>query len=267
MGALQLSILVAAGMREYHSLLDVGCGSLRAGRFLIPYLEPDRYCGIDPEEAMVATGIRGELGESMLTLKRPRFSYRADFDASEFDEQFDFAIAQSIFTHTHPALAHDAFARIAETLAPSGVLIGNYMPRRFLGPGGRLARMPEEDAGWEYPGTVKYRWKDICLLAGDLHMEPVRFAHPRLRWFAASTSARRARQVAFSVPHAYRQLTRPERLYLDVLHRLSEMRGPVGRSARRTMWKPLRRHPLSHPGLRLRPSPPGPTNGEPSAPS
>jgi SAM-dependent methyltransferase len=265
MGALQLSILAAAGMREYHSLLDVGCGSLRAGRFLIPYLEAGRYCGIDPEEAVVATGIRGELGESMLTLRRPRFTYRADFDASEFGERFDFAIAQSIFTHTHPALARDAFARIGETLAPSGVLIGNYVPRRILGPGAT----PVGDAGWEYPGTVKYRWKDICLLAGDLHLEPVRFAHPRLRWFAASKSAHRARQVAFAVPHAYRQLTRAERLYLDALQRLTSMPGPIGRSAQHRTWKPFRRHPLSHPGLRLRPipAPPDTTEDERAAPS
>lgn len=35
MGALQLSVLTSLGLRQEHKLLDVGCGSLRAGRFFL----------------------------------------------------------------------------------------------------------------------------------------------------------------------------------------------------------------------------------------
>jgi SAM-dependent methyltransferase len=254
MGALQFSILVAAGLREYHTLLDVGCGSLRAGRFLIPYLGPDSYCGIDPERDVVFAGIRDELGESMLSMKQPRFAYRADFDASEFNERFDFAIAQSVFTHTHPDLARVGFARVAEALGPSGVLVGNFMVRRVLGPGGAHACDPVDGSGWEYPGTVRYRWREVTDLAGGLHLERIRFAHPRLSWFVAAHSRDRARAVSFAVPRAYRHLSLLDRLYLDALARASRAKGPIGRSAQSMLRKPLRRHPLSHPGLRLRPT-------------
>ena len=37
-GAIQFNLLTTLGLREHHRLLDVGCGSLRAGRLFIPYL-------------------------------------------------------------------------------------------------------------------------------------------------------------------------------------------------------------------------------------
>ena len=55
--ALQVSLLLCVGLRETHFFLDVGCGSLRGGRMLIPYLRPGRYFGIEPERWLVEEGI------------------------------------------------------------------------------------------------------------------------------------------------------------------------------------------------------------------
>jgi hypothetical protein len=38
MGATQFRLLCALGLRANHTLLDFGCGSLRAGRLFIVYL-------------------------------------------------------------------------------------------------------------------------------------------------------------------------------------------------------------------------------------
>ena len=35
-GAMQFNLLTALGLREYHKFLDIGCGSLRAGRLSTP---------------------------------------------------------------------------------------------------------------------------------------------------------------------------------------------------------------------------------------
>src|ERR1700722_19889133 len=40
MGATQFRLLCALGLRAHHTLLDFGCGSLRAGRFFLTYLDP-----------------------------------------------------------------------------------------------------------------------------------------------------------------------------------------------------------------------------------
>jgi hypothetical protein len=57
MGATQFRLLTTLGLREHHSVLDFGCGSLRAGRLLIPYLLPGRYYGLEPNRWLIEDGI------------------------------------------------------------------------------------------------------------------------------------------------------------------------------------------------------------------
>jgi len=45
MGQWQLDFLVGQGLRPWHCLLDLACGSLRAGVRFIDYLEPGHYLG------------------------------------------------------------------------------------------------------------------------------------------------------------------------------------------------------------------------------
>ena len=47
--AMSFGLLSVLGLRERHRLLDIGCGSLRVGRVLIPYLGRGNYVGIEPE--------------------------------------------------------------------------------------------------------------------------------------------------------------------------------------------------------------------------
>src|SRR5437879_7690102 len=51
--AMTFNLLTTLGLRQHHSLLDVGCGSLRIGRLLIPYLNRGKYFGIEPNEWLV----------------------------------------------------------------------------------------------------------------------------------------------------------------------------------------------------------------------
>lgn len=73
--AMTFNLLTTLGLRQHHSLLDVGCGSLRIGRLLIPYLNRGKYFGIEPNEWLVREGIQRELGESLLQIKRPTFFF------------------------------------------------------------------------------------------------------------------------------------------------------------------------------------------------
>jgi hypothetical protein len=99
MGRLQFDFLLAQGLRPQHVLIDVASGSLRAGRLLIPYLEPGNYLGIDKHQDLVEAGKREELRPSVLLAKRPEFVISDRFEFAEFSRQPDFAIAQSLITH------------------------------------------------------------------------------------------------------------------------------------------------------------------------
>lgn len=170
------SLMFAAGLRETHHLLDLGCGSLRVGRLLIPYLRPDRYCGIEPNKWLVEEALRQETGRDLVALKRPRFSASDNFDATVFGHKFDWVVAQSIFSHTFADLASSAFERLTTSLSSTGVLIGTFQE-------GEAA----EGTGWLYPACVGYKWEIFqdLLGAAGLAASPLDWPHPRQRWFVA----------------------------------------------------------------------------------
>src|SRR4051794_5404083 len=55
-GRLQFATLIREGLNPSSKVLDVGCGSLRAGYWLMNFLEPGRYFGINPRSQEVEQG-------------------------------------------------------------------------------------------------------------------------------------------------------------------------------------------------------------------
>jgi hypothetical protein len=100
-GRLQYHYLVSQGLRPEHRFVDIACGSLRLGQFLIPYLDAENYYGLEGEEALVRQGAAAEIGFGLMEAKRPHFAFNYDFDFS-FVDRFDCAMAQSLFTHMTP---------------------------------------------------------------------------------------------------------------------------------------------------------------------
>lgn len=153
--AMQFSLLTALGLREDHFLLDIGCGSLRAGRLFIVYLRPERYFGLEPERWLIEEGIRQELGQEILAVKRPTFSHDRDFTLTAFGRQFDFLLAQSVFSHAAPRQIRRCLAEARAVMAPTAVFIATYWR-------GRESYTGEE---WVYPGRVRYTAGDMAALA------------------------------------------------------------------------------------------------------
>lgn len=183
MGATQFRLLTSLGLREGHSVLDIGCGSLRAGRLLIPYLMPDRYFGIEPNMWLVEDAIDKEIGRDMVTLKRPRFADNADFDLSVFGVLFDVVVAQSIFSHTGRDLFDTAMASIASVLRPGGqALITCIRPEDAANPSiGSL----NGSVGWIYPECVVISSDDVVATGTrvGLRAQPLNWYHPRQTWY------------------------------------------------------------------------------------
>src|SRR4029450_11734829 len=178
--AMTFNLLTTLGLRQHHSLLDVGCGSLRIGRLLIPYLNKDKYVGIEPNEWLVRQGIRHEIGETLLQIKRPKF-YFTDSPAilANIKIAFDFAVAQSIFSHCGLDLIAPWLSFIARSLAVDGALVATFL-------------IGEEDSpkmGWIDPACVSYKSDTLRRVAAEtgLRFEVLDWRHPRQTWalFAA----------------------------------------------------------------------------------
>jgi arylsulfatase A-like enzyme/SAM-dependent methyltransferase len=178
--AMTFNLLTTLGLRQHHSLLDLGCGSLRIGRLLIPYLNKDKYVGIEPNEWLVREGVRNEVGETLLQIKRPRFFF-TDSPAilNEMKDRFDFAVAQSIFSHCGLDLITRWTSFIAHSLTPSGALIATFFP----------SETDNTKTGWIYPGCVSYKPDTLRKVAteAELRFEILDWRHPRQTWalFAA----------------------------------------------------------------------------------
>jgi SAM-dependent methyltransferase len=178
--AMTFNLLTTLGLRQDYSLLDVGCGSLRIGRLLIPYLNRGKYFGLEPAEWLVAEGIKHELGEAVVQIKRPTFFFTDSPEAVlRAKVSFDFALAQSIFSHCGLDLIKGWLSAVSRSLAQDGALIATFLPG-------------EEDsqfAGWVYPECVNYRAATLARAAADvsLRFEILDWRHPRQTWalFAA----------------------------------------------------------------------------------
>jgi SAM-dependent methyltransferase len=185
MGATQFRLLTTLGLRETHKVLDFGCGSLRAGRFLLPYLLPDNYYGIEPNVWLIEDAIRYEVGHDQIALKRPSFSHNTDFRIDHFNAKFDFIIAQSIFSHSGKDLVKTALANFRDGLAPNGLILATFI---HVGMSGLDTEY--EGEGWFYPGCVAYKPETVARLIAEAHLEGMALPwfHPRQCWYALAVS-------------------------------------------------------------------------------
>lgn len=100
-GQLQFDFMMQMGLQPMHRFLDIGCGSLRAGVKLVRYLDAGNYFGTDLNEPFLKAGYDIEIAKDGLTERLPRTNLIADgeFDFTWVAQPFDYAIAQSLFTH------------------------------------------------------------------------------------------------------------------------------------------------------------------------
>jgi SAM-dependent methyltransferase len=203
LGAMQFSVMCALGLRGAHRLLDIGCGSLRAGRLFIPYLAPGNYTGLEPNRWLVEEAIERELGRELIALRSPTFVHNETFDVSGLDP-FDFILAQSIATHTGPQMTRELFASIRDALAPSGLAAITVIH----------GRRDTAKEGWEYVGVTPYRHQTIARWLDEAGLDAVRLRwyHPRHTWWALTRRGtplpprelrRRARGAVLSYPGSW----------------------------------------------------------------
>jgi len=131
LGKLQLSYLKEQGLQPEHYLLDVGCGPLRAGVHFIGYLAPGHYAGIDKRGDNLEQARKKELPRYKLEAKNPHLLVNGAFEFSKLGMTFDYAIAQSVFTHLPLNNIIRCLVEMAKVLNPHGrVLISVPFGRR-----------------------------------------------------------------------------------------------------------------------------------------
>lgn len=171
LGALQFTLLCAAGLRADHKICDIGCGSLRAGKMLIPYLNQGRYFGIEPNQWLIDEAIKEEIGADLVRIKQPKFSNDANFRLGNFNQSFDYCIAQSIFSHSSLAQVDECLSQVAQNLEKDGFFLATFI----------WGKSDYTGTDWVYPGCVEFKVSTIKKLAWEsfgLKMKTTNWPHP-----------------------------------------------------------------------------------------
>lgn len=174
--AMVFNLLTCLGLRQDHIVLDIGCGSLRNGRLLIPYLNRDKYIGIEPNKWLVDDGVKNEIGKTLVKIKRPIFSYSDSMKDFNQPLGVDYAFAQSIFSHTGLDLLDKWLSEVSHHLKKDGVLLATFL----------VDDKDSGDQGWVYPGCVKYTPSTVARIASKhgFHFKLLNWYHPRQSWAA-----------------------------------------------------------------------------------
>jgi SAM-dependent methyltransferase len=212
-------------------LLDFGCGSLRSGRLLIPYLGVGRYFGIDPNRWLIDAGIEQEIGASILALKQPRFDCNPSCRLAVFGADFDFIHAHSVFTHAPSWMIDRFFAEAALVLKQEGLILATYLE----------GAEDYQGTEWVYPPMVPYTRSGFASVA-DRHgfaLQILRWPHPQQTYFVAGKKPFDGAGLLRSIRQEYG---------LDLLPR----RGPrpgrfFDRMIRLRNWFAAKLHAAEHP--------------------
>jgi cyclopropane fatty-acyl-phospholipid synthase-like methyltransferase len=180
MGATQFMLLVSLGLRASHRVLDFGCGSLRVGRLLIPYLAQGNYHGVEPNTWLVEDAIARQIGHDQVALKWPHFHTFDDFIVERCGIGFDYVIAQSIFSHLGRSTAERLIRGFGRILKDTGIALVT-----FIHPGQGGVEDTAE-SGWVYPNCVAYAPPTIKSIIDQASLVGRRLPwfHPRQTWYA-----------------------------------------------------------------------------------
>ena len=143
-GRSQLIALLNEGLNPESTVLEIGCGCLRIAYWLIRFLDPGQFYGIEPARKRVEYGLEYLFTPEEIAAKQPKFHFNADFDSSVFGAQFDFFLARSIWTHASKRQIEATLNSFVRDAKESGIFLASYLP----------AQSPEEDyCGERWVGT------------------------------------------------------------------------------------------------------------------
>ncbi len=189
-GNLQYEFLAAQGLAPQHYFLDVGCGCLRGGVRFIKHLEPGHYYGVDISDEILAMA-RKELARHNLDDKQPVLRRTDTFDFPAPEQGFDYAIAQSVFTHLPLNDITRCLMNMDKVLKPGGRFYATF----FDNPQGKRHLTP-----------LMHRCADGYELYTYFDRDPFHYDVATFEWICAGTGLKVEHIGAWNHPRDQRML-------------------------------------------------------------
>ena len=180
-GEWAFELLRREGLQSNDPVLDVGCGGLSTGRFLLPFLDAVRYWGFDTNHALILAGVTLELPRLGVQVERGRYLFNQEFDLSNAPSDLRFAISEGFFSRLPLNRIARCIAAVTRHLASDGRFYATW----FENPDPRGFDPIDRDGFTTYPDAEPYHYPfamlaSICDAVGARaeRLEP-HPAHPR----------------------------------------------------------------------------------------
>jgi cyclopropane fatty-acyl-phospholipid synthase-like methyltransferase len=174
-GALQFELLKRQGCSPDSKVLEIGCGNLHAGKWLIEYLARGNYVGVDPNEWLRRTAMKDRHVRHLVKEKQARFLSVDNFDASELGIRFDYVLSHSILSHcAHWQLELD-LRNAGKVLAPVGRILASIRlaEGNAYGSSGTPDKEDSKDETWQYPGVSWFKLSTVLRTAEEQGLSAV----------------------------------------------------------------------------------------------
>lgn len=153
---LQFNFLIDLGMNKDSSVLEIGCGALHAASHLVPFLDSDKYVGIDPNQWLRNDLLsQAKAWKRLQKKKKPLFSSVEDFDVSYLDRKYDFILSHSVLSHAGYSQLPEFLKNARSVLKIGGkALVSVRLSEgNAYGSEGTPDKQDSGDLEWVYPGV------------------------------------------------------------------------------------------------------------------
>ena len=149
----------------------------------MPYLEAGHYFGVEAHQALLDAGFEKELAKVGLQSKVPRANLLASdcFEFDHFEQSFEFAIAQSLFTHISMNSIRLCLTRLSQVMPRGGKFFATFFENQALEDGEPLVESGSKTVTYWWRDPFHYRRDDLAWLASRLpwHMSYIGdWGHP-----------------------------------------------------------------------------------------
>ena len=126
MGKDHFNYLYHHGLKPNHTFFDVGCGALRTGQHVIPYLNSGNYFGLDRMPELIEYGLNDVLTPEIVFEKEPKFSVNNEFNCEFINRSIDYAWCQSLMSHLSTKDITRCLTNVKEKLSATGKIYFTY---------------------------------------------------------------------------------------------------------------------------------------------
>ena len=179
MGQEHFDYLLTEDLQPHHVFLDVGCGALRTGQYIIPYLKTNHYFGLDRMPELIEFGLNDVLAQETVFEKDPAFMVNENFNCDFGNKPVNYVWCQSLMSHLNTEDIKLCLKTLKTKLAPDGKIYFTYFQQDNLSREDSDQQSSHSKKDLKYSSDIMDNIVSECGLVKEFNGT---IGHPRGQW-------------------------------------------------------------------------------------